>query len=34
MSEIVVSVGFCLAIVVGWRVWIGVFLRRRRAAAA
>jgi hypothetical protein len=33
-AEIVIAVGICLAIVVGWRLWIRAFLHRRRAAAA
>jgi hypothetical protein len=33
-TEIVIGVGFCLAIGVGWRLWIRAFLRRRRARAA
>jgi len=31
---IAIAVGACFAIIVGWRVWIGAFLRRRRAATA
>lgn len=33
-EEIVIAVGTCLALIVGWRLWIRAFLRRRRAAAA
>jgi hypothetical protein len=33
-TEIAGAVGTCLAILVGWRLWIRAFLRRRRAAAA
>lgn len=33
-TQIVIAVGVCLAIAVGWRLWIRALLRRRRAAAA
>lgn len=33
-EAIAAAVGTCLAILVGWRLWIRAFLRRRRATAA
>jgi hypothetical protein len=32
-TQIVAGIGFCLAIFVGWRLWIRAFRRHRRAAA-
>ncbi len=33
-AAIAIAVVPCLAIIVGWRLWIRAFLRRRRAATA